>query len=89
MNDDSPTATAAAGGEDHWPSFDIAPKAYEEAVAAIARSMNLDLVGWEVRHLDPVIARSLLRLDIVPVHGFTDHQTARLNCGPSGALVIA
>ena len=54
MSDDSPTATAAAGEEDHWPSFDITPKAYEEAVAAIAKSMNLDLAGWEVKHLDPV-----------------------------------
>jgi Restriction endonuclease len=54
MSDDSPIATAAAGEEDHWPSFDITPKDYEEAVAAIAKSMNLDLVGWEVKHLDPV-----------------------------------
>lgn len=54
MSDDSPASTAAAGEEDHWPSFDITPKAYEEAVAAIAKSMNLDLAGWEVKHLDPV-----------------------------------
>jgi Restriction endonuclease len=54
MSDDSPTVTAAAGEEDHWPSFEITPKAYEEAVAVIAQSMNLDLVGWEVKHLDPV-----------------------------------
>jgi hypothetical protein len=56
MSDDSATTTAAAaaGEEDHWPSFDITPKAYEEAVAAIAKSMNLDLVGWEVKHLDPI-----------------------------------
>lgn len=54
MSDDSPAVTGAAGEEDHWPSFDITPKAYEEAVAAIAKSMNLDLVGWEVKHLDPV-----------------------------------
>lgn len=54
MSDDSPTGTATAGEEDHWPAFDITPKAYEEAVAAIARSMNLDLVGWDVKHLDPV-----------------------------------
>src|SRR6478736_2651814 len=39
MSDDSPTTPAAA---------------YEEAVAAIANSMNLELVGWEVKHLDPV-----------------------------------
>ena len=50
MSDHSPAATAAAGEEDHWPSFDITPKAYEEAVAAIAKSMNLNLVGWEVKH---------------------------------------
>ena len=54
MSDHSPAATAAAGEEDHWPSFDITPKAYEEAVVAIAKSMNLNLVGWEVKHLDPV-----------------------------------
>ena len=54
MSDDSPTATATAGGGDHWPSFDVTPKAYEEAVVAIAKSMDLDLVGWEVNHLDPV-----------------------------------
>jgi restriction system protein len=54
MSDDSPTWVAGPGEEDHWPSFSITPKAYEEAVAAIARSMNLDLVGWEVRHLDAV-----------------------------------
>ncbi|MEU4635406.1 restriction endonuclease [Micromonospora chalcea] len=57
MSNDTPTATAAttaADEEDHWPSFDITPKAYEEAVAGIAKSMNLDLVGWEVKHLDPL-----------------------------------
>lgn len=54
MSDDSPTTAAAVDEADHWPSFDITPKAYEEAVAAIAKSMNLDLVGWEVKHLDPV-----------------------------------
>jgi hypothetical protein len=54
MSDDSPTTPAAANEEDHWPTFDITPKAYEEAVAAIANSMNLELVGWEVKHLDPV-----------------------------------
>jgi hypothetical protein len=54
MSDDSPAATASAGEEDHWPSFDITPRAYEETVAAIAKSMNLNLVGWEVKHLDPV-----------------------------------
>ncbi|MFC4047456.1 restriction endonuclease [Dactylosporangium siamense] len=43
-----------AGEEDHWPAFDVTPKAYEEAVAAIATSMDLDLVGWNVNHLDPV-----------------------------------
>ncbi|MGI5239762.1 restriction endonuclease [Dactylosporangium sp. CA-139066] len=40
--------------DDHWPAFDITPKAYEEAVAAIARSMDLELAGWDVRHLDPL-----------------------------------
>jgi hypothetical protein len=54
MSDDSPIATVVEGEDDHWPSFDITPKAYEEAVAAIAKSMNLDLVGWEVKHLDPI-----------------------------------
>ena len=54
MSDHSPAATTAAGEEDHWPSFDITPKAYEEAVAVIAKSMNLNLVGWEVKHLDPI-----------------------------------
>jgi hypothetical protein len=54
MSDGSPAATTAAGEEDHWPPFDITPKAYEEAVAAIAKSMNLDLIGWEIKHLDPV-----------------------------------
>jgi restriction system protein len=54
MSEDSATAAVAAGNEDHWPSFDITPKDYEEAVAAIAKSMNLGLVGWEVKHLDPV-----------------------------------
>jgi hypothetical protein len=54
MSDVSAAATASAGEEDHWPSFDITPKAYEEAVAAIAKSMNLNLVGWEVKHLDQV-----------------------------------
>jgi restriction system protein len=54
MNNDSLATTTAAGEEDHWPSFDITPQAYEEAVATIAKSMNLDLVGWQVKHLDPV-----------------------------------
>ncbi|MDG6108285.1 restriction endonuclease [Dactylosporangium aurantiacum] len=54
MSDNSPATTAAAGEEDHWPSFDITPKGYEEAVAAIAGSMDLELVGWEVKHLDPL-----------------------------------
>jgi hypothetical protein len=54
MSDQSPAATTALGEEDHWPSFDITPKAYEEAVASIAKSMNLNLVGWEVKHLDPI-----------------------------------
>jgi len=53
MSDESATATTA-GEEDHWPAFDITPKAYEEAVAAIAKSMNLDVVGLDVKHLDPV-----------------------------------
>ena len=49
MSDDSPAAPAE---EDHWPAFAVTPKAYEEAVAALARSMDLELAGWEVKHLD-------------------------------------
>lgn len=54
MSDDSPAKPLAAGDEDHWPSFEITPKAYEEAVAAIAGAMGLELVDWQVKHLDPV-----------------------------------
>jgi len=54
MSDDSPAVTTATGEEDHWPTFDLTPTAYEEAVAEIAKSMNLELVGWEVKHLDSV-----------------------------------
>jgi hypothetical protein len=54
MSDDSPAVPAAAGDEDHWPAFDLTPKAYEEAVAALAGSMDLDITGWDVRHLDPL-----------------------------------
>ncbi|MDG4830592.1 restriction endonuclease [Solwaraspora sp. WMMD1047] len=54
MSKSSSTSPAAASEEDHWPTFDITPKAYEEAVTAIARSMSLELLGWEVKHLDPL-----------------------------------
>jgi hypothetical protein len=61
MSDDSTNLTDAAREEDHWPTFDITPKAYEEAVAAIATSMNLDVVGGDVQHLDPVAATEFQR----------------------------
>ncbi|WP_433221456.1 restriction endonuclease [Dactylosporangium sp. CS-047395] len=54
MINDSPPPTDAEEEDDHWPSFDITPKAYEEAVAAITKSMNLQLVGWEVKHLESI-----------------------------------
>lgn len=54
MSDEPPATAVYAGEEDHWPSFDITPKAYEKAVAAIAKSTNLNPVGWEVEHLKPV-----------------------------------
>jgi restriction system protein len=56
MSNDAPPAEAATEEEDHWPAFDITPKAYEEAVAAIAKSMNLDITGWHVQHLESIQA---------------------------------
>lgn len=52
MSNRSPATHATGGEEDHWPTFDITPKAYEEAVAAIATSMDLELLDWRVTHLD-------------------------------------
>ncbi|WFE60099.1 restriction endonuclease [Micromonospora sp. WMMD712] len=54
MSNSFPAANAPVGEEDHWPTFDITPKAYEEAVAAIVTSMHLELLDWEVKHLDPL-----------------------------------
>ncbi|MFG1904616.1 restriction endonuclease [Micromonospora carbonacea] len=54
MSNSFPAANAPIGEEDHWPTFDITPKAYEEAVAAIVTSMHLELLDWEVKHLDPL-----------------------------------
>jgi len=56
MNNDVPAGETIADEEDHWPTFDITPQAYEEAVAAIAKSMKLDIVGWQVQHLEPIEA---------------------------------
>ncbi|GAA0547481.1 hypothetical protein GCM10010172_31590 [Paractinoplanes ferrugineus] len=56
MSNDAPAGETIADDEDHWPAFDITPKAYEEAVAAIAKSMNLDIVGWQVQHLESIEA---------------------------------
>ncbi|MEV0006410.1 restriction endonuclease [Micromonospora sp. NPDC050980] len=54
MSNDTSVPTDVPEEDDHWPWFDITPKAYEEAVAAIAKSMNLQLVGWEVKHLESI-----------------------------------
>jgi restriction endonuclease len=56
MSNDAEAAETAADEEDHWPAFDITPQAYEEAVAAIAKSMNLNIVGWQVQHLETIEA---------------------------------
>lgn len=46
--------TTPSGEEDHWPTFSLSPNAYEEAVAEIVKSIDLELVDWQVKHLDPV-----------------------------------
>ncbi|MFD3427516.1 restriction endonuclease [Nocardia fluminea] len=54
MSDELTTPSAAAAEVDHWPAFNLTPKEYEQAVAAIAETMDLEVVGWEVKHLDSV-----------------------------------
>ncbi|MFF0065884.1 restriction endonuclease [Streptomyces sp. NPDC005279] len=46
--------TALEHGVDRWPTFELSPVEYEQAVAGLVQSAGHEIADWQVQHLDPV-----------------------------------
>ncbi|MDL2082093.1 restriction endonuclease [Streptomyces sp. GXMU-J15] len=45
---------ALENGSDRWPTFELSPAEYEQAVAGLVQAAGHEVDNWQVQHLDPV-----------------------------------